>query len=82
MYGIVKVEDGHIFETDEDGLMVHHEMGDIHDGPHCLICERYWCSNCSPKIFEEKCPGRSEPTLDGLEYRQPQVSVVGRRVRR
>lgn len=80
MDGIVKVQDGHIFET-EDGMMKTYEMGDMHDGPHCLICDNYWCRNCNDEIFTEICPGRSEPTLEGLEYRQPKITgIVGRRI--
>jgi hypothetical protein len=80
MDGIVKVKDGHIFETDEDGDMVHHDMGSgYHDGPRCLICQQYWCMHCNPEIFGEVCEGRLEPTLDGLEWRQPQGKIVGRR---
>lgn len=81
MLGIVKVHDGHIFETEEDGSMKSYDSDDMHDGPRCLICENYWCRNCNPEIFKEVCPGRAEPTLDGLEYRQPQVTIVGRRIR-
>lgn len=79
--GIVKVKDGHIFATDKDGDMVHYEQGDYHDGPKCLICDRYWCMHCNPEIFTEICDGRDEPTLEGLEWRQPRVkAVVGRRI--
>lgn len=79
MDGIVKVQDGHIFETDDKGYMVHHDLGDFHDGPECLICNNVWCINCNPEIYTEKCPGREEPTLEGLEYRQPVAVITGSR---
>lgn len=81
MDGFVYVRDGHLFESDKDGNRLYIEAGDHHGGPHCVICDEYWCEHCSPEIFTEKCPGRDEPTLDGLEYRQPMIkAVVGRRI--
>jgi hypothetical protein len=79
MHGIVKVQDGHLFETEENGDMKEYGPDD-HSGPHCVICDDYWCRWCNPEIMEEVCPGRSEPTLDGMEWRQPQIQgVKGRR---
>lgn len=77
----VFVQDGHAFETDKKDpeSLADYESGDMHNGPHCLICEDYWCQHCSPDIFKEKCPGREHPTLEGLEWRQPQITaVIGR----
>lgn len=83
MDGFVYVRDGHLFESDPENpaLEMDHEMGDHHSGPHCVICDRYWCKHCDPEIYAEKCSRRDEPTLEGLEYRQPMIKgVVGRRI--
>lgn len=82
MDGFVYVTDGHLFESESDkDLEAYHEFGDNHGGPRCIICERYWCKHCNPEIYTEKCPGREEPALPGMEYRQPMIKgVSGRRI--
>lgn len=28
-----------------------------HNGPHCTVCNEYFCEHCHPDVFEELCPG-------------------------
>lgn len=79
---LVLVQDGHGFEADKDDpqSIAYNEMGDMHGGPTCVICEQSWCQFCDPDIFKEKCPERETETLPGMEWRQPMIiGIVGRR---
>lgn len=80
---MVFVQDGHAFEANENDPESLADYGsDPHTGPHCLICEGYWCQHCDPEVFKEKCREREIPTLEGLEYRQPEGRIsAGRRIR-
>lgn len=49
----------HVFERNEDdSIKIYQDLGfpphdDYHSGPHCIVCDHYWCDKCDPKVYNE-----------------------------
>jgi len=56
----------HTWQTDPTGApdAFAHDVGD-HNGPRCTACGFWFCENCWPEGWQQKCPG---PPPAGMEY--------------
>jgi hypothetical protein len=45
----------HEFKLDAKGDVELFSLGDPHDGPYCVRCERYFCRSCNPNLYQEYC---------------------------
>lgn len=45
-----------------------HEVDDEstgHNGPHCTVCDLFFCEHCQPDAWKFECPG---PAPEGREW--------------
>jgi len=45
----------HDWQKDKDGCVIHHDLGEYHDGPQCVRCGEIFCRNCEPEKLDEPC---------------------------